>query len=199
MAKSKVFAIILAAGSSKRFRKGNKLLHKLADGRTVIQHVIDTVSASVSGTIIVTKDTNALPTNLGMAEVVTNPEGEMTSSFKNGVTRAQELSADAVLLVLGDQPYITLETINAVIRAFRSERNGHSARIVHPHFLGKRVHPVLFSKELFNQILTLPPEKTMKDFVRAHENEVLPVCLDTVSSSKEFKDIDTVEDVSEDY
>ena len=60
----KIHAVILAAGSSRRFGKDNKLLTEL-DGRPMIQRVVEAVMAGgVDDTVVVTGSDYASVTSL---------------------------------------------------------------------------------------------------------------------------------------
>jgi len=194
----RIFAVVLAAGKSERFGNSNKLLTRLPEGRTLLERVFDSVSGEVAGVIIVTNSAirervhEVLSGRDTIPEFVVNDEGEMTSSFKKGVMRAKEFGAGAVILLLGDQPFISPETVKAVIAAWRKS----GAAIIHPTFSGRPVHPVIFSKELFGQILSITEERTLKDFVRAHAGEAFFFSLDGITSSgREFADIDVPSDL----
>lgn len=195
----RIFAIVLAAGKSERFGKSNKLLTRLPGGETtLLERVVDSVSGEVAGVIIVTNSAiservrDVLSGCDIIPEFVVNDEGEMTSSFKKGVMRAKELGAGAVILLLGDQPFISTETVKAVVDTWRNS----DAAIIHPTFNGRPVHPVVFSNELLDHILSIPEGRSLKDFVRAHADWAFFFSLDGIASSgREFADIDVPADL----
>jgi CTP:molybdopterin cytidylyltransferase MocA len=55
------------------------------------------------------------------------------------------------------------------------QNSGGKAQIVTTVFNGKKGHPVLFHKDLFNEILTLSPNQTLSDIVQAHSDRVVTV------------------------
>ena len=197
----RIFAVVLAAGKSERFgkNKDNKLFAKFSDGKTMLEKVVDAVKdTDVAGVIIVTNGNinervrDIFSGNSHMPELVENNTGEMTSSFMKGVARAKELNADAVILLLGDQPFINPKTIEAVINAWRKT----NTLIIHPTYSGRPVHPVIFSKGLFDQILNISLEGTLKEFVRAHTQDAIFLSVDgVVSSGREFADVDIQADL----
>lgn len=42
------------------------------------------------------------------------------------------------------------------------------AKIVNPVYRGKKGHPVLFDRSLFDEILSLPRHETVRDLIRGH-------------------------------
>lgn len=142
----KIHAVILAAGSSRRFGMGNKLLTEL-DGRPMLQRVVDAVMAGgVDGTVVVTGADHASITSLlggyGV-KLVRNERWEegMGTSLAMGVKALDEENCAGILVCLGDLPYLSSRMVGRVIGVFR--QNG-SERIVVPKVKGRRGHPVIF-------------------------------------------------------
>lgn len=76
-----------------------------------------------------------------------NAQGQ-SSSLKVGVRAAIEMEADAVLIMLADQPFITSKLLNQLIKAFaESPKCAYLARGKTP--------PVLLSKSVFPDLLKL--------------------------------------------
>jgi len=70
------------------------------------------------------------------------------------------------------------------------EENRDRSLIVSPVFKGKKGHPMLFSKELFVEILSLEKNESIRDIIHKHGDSLL-----TINGDKwTLTDIDTPED-----
>jgi CTP:molybdopterin cytidylyltransferase MocA/SAM-dependent methyltransferase len=116
----RVTAIVLAAGAGSRFG-GGKLLASLG-GVPILQHVLDTLAAAGLEDVIVVlgRDSAVVETSIRWRSErrVTNPEPErgLSSSLQTGMA-AIGPDTDAVLIVLGDQPRLSTDTIRALLDA----------------------------------------------------------------------------------
>jgi len=117
-----IAAIVLAAGMSQRMGKP-KLLLKL-NGDTIIEHIIKELQQSSVDSIIVVLGHNPQPlkellSSYSVKTVINeNYKEGMTSSFKVGLNEVKD-TADAALLVLGDQPFISHTLINKLIDTYK--------------------------------------------------------------------------------
>ena len=141
---NKIWAIILAAGESKRMKVPKMLLP--FHGKTMIEKVIENVIRSeVFRTLVVLGSyrdeilgsISHLPVDHCYNE---NYRKGMLSSVQCGF---KNLPAhfDAVLVFPGDQPFIEPEVINLIIKAYRETGKG----IIIPVYRKKRGHPLLIS------------------------------------------------------
>lgn len=116
----RIAALVLGAGAGSRFG-GGKLLAKLA-GKSLLQHVLDRVAEAGVGEIIVVlgADADAVEGAIDWRaeQRVRNPDPErgLASSLQVGMA-AVDPDVDAVLVLLGDQPLVTLEAIRALLDA----------------------------------------------------------------------------------
>jgi molybdenum cofactor cytidylyltransferase len=85
----------------------------------------------------------------------------MSSSLKLGVASCRD-DAEAVLIVLGDQPFLSPKTVDAIVEAYYRTK----APIVIPVYRGQRGNPVLFDRSLFDQILAIEGDVGAKSVVR---------------------------------
>ncbi|MFH0897341.1 MAG: NTP transferase domain-containing protein, partial [Candidatus Bathyarchaeota archaeon] len=99
--------------------------------------------------------------------------------------------ADAVLLVLGDQLIQGPKLINAMIK--KMEENRGKALIVSPIYKGKKGHPILFSKELFDEIRGLKENEVIRDII--HKYGDMHQCIE--GDQWTIADIDTPKDFEE--
>jgi len=184
----KVTAIVLAAGESRRMGR-QKLLLEL-DGKPLIRHVTDSVSASVVDDLIVVTGGHHEEVMAAVgdgARFVRNPDPArgMLSSVRCGLEAATD--TDAIALFLGDQPRIEPSIINSVLSAFAiSEKT-----IAVPETNGKRGHPLVFAASHREEILTAFDETGLRGLLQAHPAEVLTV---PVNSPAVLEDVDTPED-----
>ena len=133
-----VVALVLAAGASSRFGS-NKLLAS-RDGRPVLEHVLDAVAAGGLTDAVVVLGAEAAAVERGIAwrgerRVVNDrPEDGLSSSLRVGLDAAVEMrDADAVLVVLGDQPRLRPDVIGAVLTLAGSPSAAH-AQFVRPRY-----------------------------------------------------------------
>jgi len=185
--------IVLAAGKSTRMRGENKLLAKIG-GKPMIRRVVESALASMVDEVIVVvgweakKIMDAL-NNLPCRFVV-NKEFRtgQSSSVKVGLKEIRG-SADAVLVLPGDVALIDADSINMVVNAYKNRK---SPIVVAAHS-GRSGHPVLLSKELFNEIERID-EATfgLKSVVKRHESGAQMV---ETGSERVLRDVDTPEDL----
>lgn len=163
----KMAAVVLAAGKSERMGT-NKLLLEVA-GHTIIDRLLYVLDGSSVDEVFVVLGhrPEALRrfVEAYRAEVVFNPfyEEGMTSSVKAGLRR---VSADAAFLVLGDQLGLEAGLLDVMSATMVSEP---TALIVSPVYKGRRGHPVLFRRTLFQEILDLNSDETLRDVVQRNE------------------------------
>jgi molybdenum cofactor cytidylyltransferase len=112
--------------------------------------------------------------------------GEMFSSIQAGV-RAIPSRSQGLLLLLGDQPFITIALLKALLHT--AQETG--APIVQPLCNGRKGHPLYLSEECLNEIRELPTNSTLKTVVSLHSSAVVTV---PVEDARILQDIDTQED-----
>ncbi len=110
----------------------------------------------------------------------------MSGSLRMGL-KAVGPDAEAALVVLGDQPYVSDATIDALVDAYRASR----AKVVAPVFQGHRGNPILFDRSLFRQIMKLRGDRGAKSVVEGNADSLLEVEVDDRGI---LLDIDTPED-----
>ena len=186
----KIWAIILAAGESKRMKVPKMLLP--FNGKTMIEMVIENVIGSEVFRILVVLGSNRdeilgsisnLPVDHCYNE---NYRKGMLSSVQCGF---KNLPADfeAVLVFPGDQPFIVPDVIDLIIKSYRETGNG----IIVPVYVNKRGHPVLIDRKYADEINTLEENQGLRSLLKLHPEDVLEV---KINSPGILKDFDTKED-----
>jgi molybdenum cofactor cytidylyltransferase len=110
----------------------------------------------------------------------------MLSSIQAGF-RALPEKAQAVLIILGDQPSVSSEVINKIISAYKKTGKG----IVLPVYKKERGHPVLIEAKYRKEIERLSPQTGLRELVYNRPDDVLEVEVET---SSVVHDIDDAED-----
>lgn len=184
-------ALILAAGKSRRM--GRAKLNLPWNDLTVIGHVVRTLDAAGASEIIAVTgaDREAIERALVGLPVRTvhnarYTEDSMILSLQAGIGALSDDTA-AFLVALGDQPQIELQVVRRVIERFRSTGAG----LVAPSFGGRRGHPWLAARPLWDDLLRRPAHHTGRDFLNDHAAEIEYV---EVQSDSILRDLDTPED-----
>jgi molybdenum cofactor cytidylyltransferase len=200
----RIFAIILAAGESRRMGQPKLLL---SWGKTtVLGQVVATFAAGLSADSVTDKRIETdyeivVVTGAARSQVektvkelaekypvraIYNPghvSGGMLSSIQAGL---KEVDGPAALIGLGDQPQVQKETVRRICAAY-----AHSGSLlVVPSFHNRRGHPWLVARSLWPEILALPASTTSRQFLHAHAKQVEYVAADASILS----DLDTPEE-----
>jgi molybdenum cofactor cytidylyltransferase len=167
-------AIVLAAGESRRMGT-QKLLLPLAH-TTVVAHIVDRVLASrADRTVVITgysRDAveSALAGKpLAFAHNADFKDG-MIGSIRRGI-EALPAECRAYLVVLGDQPRIRTETIDALIDAHAKKSHG----VVVPEHCGTTGHPVLVAARFRDAIMARFDAEGLRGLLRENPLDVLRV------------------------
>jgi molybdenum cofactor cytidylyltransferase len=200
-----IAAIILAAGSSSRMGAGrHKLLLPLA-GRPVLAHVLDTTLASSARPIILVLGHQADAVRGQIASflshpaitIVENPDylQGMSTSMRAGLQALMakptgetedETPISGAVILLGDQPLVTPQTIDTLITTQRET----GKRIVVPLYEGKRGNPTLFEASLFAELLEVSGDEGGRSVLTRHKEDVATVEVGDVMANY---DVDTWE------
>lgn len=188
---NRIAAIVLAAGLSSRMGQQKMLLPW--GKSTVINTVVDQIKAARLSTIVVVtgKDKNEIEKSLSgePVTIVYNShykDDNMAISLQTGL-RELPASISAALIFLGDQPQIEPNVIEMIIAYYQRS----DAKIIIPQFMGKKGHPWLLDRSLWNQILLSKPPPIMRDFQLQHNHQIKFV---NVNSDTILKDLDTFDD-----
>jgi molybdenum cofactor cytidylyltransferase len=168
---AEVTAVILAAGASSRMGS-NKLLLPLGD-RPLLGHAVHAACSSSAEPVIVVlgRDADeiqlALPS--GRQRYVVNEAfaNGMATSLHEGLGAIPEGAAGALLL-LGDQPGVTV----ALLEALLADAREHPDAIVAATYAGKRGHPVYFPRHLFGELRTVSGDEGGRSVIARHEDRL---------------------------
>jgi len=180
-----IFAIILAAGESKRMKVPKLLLP--FGGKTMIEKVIENVTRSeVFHTLVVLGSyREEILDVIGKLSVTCcyneNYRDGMLSSVRCGF-RNLPVRYDAVLVFPGDQPMIEPEEINMIIDAYRKTGKG----IVIPVYRKKRGHPVLISFKYREAVYTLADDEGLRSLSERFPKDVFEVKSKSPGTIKDF-------------
>jgi molybdenum cofactor cytidylyltransferase len=159
----RVTAILLAAGSSRRFG-GPKLLAPWR-GRPLYEHALEALTAApeIAETLLVAQPGFAAAPR-PRCRFVANPDHAegMGSSLRAGVRAAEE--SDAYLIALADMPAVTPALIAALVACYREAGRA----IVLPVCRGRRGHPVMIGAALREELLAVAGDVGAREIVRAH-------------------------------
>jgi molybdenum cofactor cytidylyltransferase len=168
-------AVILAAGESKRMGSPKALL--LYHDRTFLEHLLDITRHPKIGSqlIVLGAGADEISKHVGLTPEMTvvNPDWQngQLSSIKAAIKSIGSSPTDGVLLCLVDHPLITSALVGELIETFY----GAGKSIVLPTFHGKRGHPVIFARKLFDELLAAPEENGARSVVWQHAHEVAEV------------------------
>jgi CTP:molybdopterin cytidylyltransferase MocA len=139
----KVAGLVLAAGAGTRFGAETKQLAQLR-GKPLLQHAVDMMSAVLPCVVVLGYEAEAIRARveLGGVDVVVCDEWERGQAFslRSGVAALPD--ADAVVITLGDQPFITPQVIEGALAAlpgFDAVRAVYDGAPGHPVVLSRRV------------------------------------------------------------
>lgn len=185
-----IWAVILAAGESRRMKKA-KLLLPFGE-HTIIETVVQNVLKSRVDNTLVVLGSNWEKTKKilqrYLVKVVVNPyyvQG-MLSSVQYGFQSLPE-DVRAAVVVLGDQPSIPGSVVDTLIAAYKKTHRG----IIVPTFQKNRGHPILLDMKYRTDIKHLNPEEGLRTLVYSHPKDIEEVEVKTESI---LRDIDVEED-----
>jgi molybdenum cofactor cytidylyltransferase len=166
-----IAAVLLAAGQSSRMGQHKLLLPLL--GKPLVLHAVESVLASEVEETLVVVGHRAEAVREALAgqpvRIIENPDyaqGQSTSLRAGVVALAPE--TEAVVILLGDQPLLSADLLNALIAAWKRSNRP----IVAPVYEGQRGNPVLFSRMLFPELLQVSGDQGGREVVQRHANEV---------------------------
>ena len=170
-----IVAIILSAGASTRMGSPKALL-KIGE-KTFLQNIVDELpAADVSDIIIILgADYENIQSTLSWFDgnVVINNDWQQgqLSSLIAGINFIEKNNVDGIIVCPVDHPIISAKLISEMVSAFYTSKK----KIILPTHNKQRGHPIIFSKELFEEIKNAPVEIGAKSVVKKFPEEVYEI------------------------
>jgi len=147
IAADRVASVLLAAGASTRFGPADKL-HADLRGRPLVMHAATTLRTIGFGALIAVCGPETVSLLDGFKIVVNDAPGEgQARSIRLGVAHALEHDVDAVLVALGDMPFVTATHLRALLAA--------DGEMVASALDGQVMPPALFRRDRATALLAL--------------------------------------------
>jgi molybdenum cofactor cytidylyltransferase len=170
---SLIAGILLAAGQSTRFGR-QKLLEPWRGEPLVRKTARSFLEAGLRPLVaVVSPDPRLAEALAGLALTTVenaHPENGISSSIAIGL-RALPETTDGALIGVGDQPYLTADAIEHLVRAFSP------GRIIVPRWGDHRGNPPVFDRRFFAELLTLDGDRGGQRVIQAHPDAVVEVSL----------------------
>ncbi|MFJ7849690.1 nucleotidyltransferase family protein [Peribacillus sp. NPDC097264] len=188
----RISGIYLAAGNS--YRMGtNKLTLTLGNkeiGRWGLEKALD---SNLDDIILISQhqnrlDLSGLCTQKVMEVEVTKSNAGQSHSLKVGIEQANILHSDAVIILLADQPFITTDMINQLIKIYKQKP---TTSFVASSFLDIIQPPILLDNQLFSKILHLTGDQGAKKILKEQMEQGI---LLPFNDEQLFTDIDCMKE-----
>ncbi|MEZ5921083.1 MAG: nucleotidyltransferase family protein [Parvularculaceae bacterium] len=182
----KIAALLLAAGHSSRFG-GNKLAAKIGGHSILERSATALAKANCCWLIAVSAPATPLPPDLGFQSIENQERDEgIASSIRLGVSRADDLGAEGVLIALADMPYVETHHLQALI----DHALATPAQLSFTAAGDLRLAPAAFLRRWFPALLALHGDEGARSIIRdAPDN----AGVETLIAS--LRDIDRLEDL----
>ena len=183
--------LILAAGTSSRMRGTDKLMEDV-DGipllRRSVQRALTTSCAVFVALPAVPHARYEVLSGLTVTSIpVGNAAEGINASLRTGLAALPQ-NTDAAMVLLADMPDLTTDDLNTVMQAVDLKSETLIWRATTQ--TGAAGHPIVFSKTLFAEIITLSGDKGGSEVVKKHHNQTLYIPL---PGNRARTDLDTPE------
>ncbi len=186
---NEIYAVVLAAGHAARF--GDSKLNQALGDRPLLQHSLAAAQAAFPGRVLLVAGHDAetiIDSSGGLADVVViNPDysSGQGSSLAVGVSACRD-DADAIVIMLADQPLVTTDALEKLVGAWTGDEN----HIVASDHEGSPGPPVLFGKGAFDQLCGLTGDSGAKKVIQSGQFDVATVTIGPLGF-----DVDTPQDL----
>lgn len=148
-------------------------------GKSLLEHTVDTANDAEANPVIVVLGANATLLEKEIDEkkvhVVENKEWKegMASSIRCGLNSLLQIapSADAVILMVCDQPFVSASLLNELI----TTQKNTGKLIVTSQYENTIGPPALFYRTIFPELLELKGDAGARRIVELHSNDVSTV------------------------
>ncbi len=165
-----IAGLILAAGESSRMGADKALLRY--HGRTFLEAILQTLRDAGIDRVVVVLGHHAEEIqgalNLEGVLVVINRDYRQgqTSSLQAGLNALSGEEFEGVVLSLVDHPAVPAEVVRQLIAAFHQS----GAPVVLPTYEGRRGHPVVIARTLFQELSALKPGEGANGVIRKYRD-----------------------------
>lgn len=173
----RIRAIILGAGKATRMGK-DKLNLRLGD-KAIIDMVIENAKASKLDELVLVYGKYEINTDIKKIYNADYEQG-MSTSVKKGL---EGFEGEAVMLLLGDMPFVTVDIINKLYDDFALS----SKNIAVPIFNEKRGNPVIIGQKYFDDLMQNIGDKGARAIINNNLEDIQWV---EIKSNGIFIDID---------
>ena len=187
-------AVILSGGESQRMGSPKALLRHR--GKTFLEHLLAATTHPKIGVrrVVLGAHAQAISeaSSLPPDEIVINLEwqkGPLSSLHE--ALRSLPAGTDGLLMCLVDHPLISGALVGRLIDTFYAS----GKKIVLPTCGGRRGHPVIFSAELYRELLDAAPAFGARAVVWAHQQDIVEMatedrgCLVNINDPEAFADL----------
>ena len=190
--KTKIGVIVLAAGASRRLGFPKQLVE--FKGKPLLQHSIDVAELLEFDCRILMLGSNSekikKELDIGNFTIIINEKWElgMGTSISKGVSAALKAKSDLehILILLSDQPFITKEKIQELIR----QQIENKKPATFSEYAGEVGVPAIFSKETFSDLMMLKKDQGAKKLILDEK-----ISFETIKFEGGNFDVDTAKDV----
>ncbi|MCI0707891.1 MAG: nucleotidyltransferase family protein [Ignavibacteriae bacterium] len=181
--------ILLAAGGSSRFGSPKQLAP--FKGTTLLRHITQVALQSNAAfvSVVLGAEVERMKAELSELPVqfVVNAQWQdgIGLSIGEGI-RSLPKATDAALILLGDQPLITVELLNSIIEKYITT----GKPIVASAYSNTLGVPALFARSLFPELLLLRDDKGAKAVIHNHHDDAIRIVFPAGSV-----DIDSPDDL----
>ena len=178
-----VVAVVLAAGGGSRFDGDTHKLLATLDTRTIVDHAIRSAVAADIGPVVVITGAVSELSGIDRVRHAHNHDWKrgQSTSLQLAISIATEIGADAMVVGLGDQPFIEPEAWRLVARS--------SAPIAIATYQGRRRNPVRLHRDVW-PLLPQTGDEGARVLIRLR-----PDLVEEIPCPGSPVDIDTLEDL----
>jgi molybdenum cofactor cytidylyltransferase len=186
----KIGVIILAAGSSSRMNGEPKQMLEF-EGKTLLRRAAETtLESGFYPTVVVLgannqilrKEIEDLPLEIALNE---RWQSGISSSIKKGLSAISEKNLDATIIMLCDQPFVTVEVLQKLRDAFVETEKP----VVASKYENTVGVPALFAREVFIELEDLEKDEGAKKIIMKDKNRVA-----LIAAPEAAFDVDTLQD-----
>ena len=175
-----ISGIVLAAGSSQRMGTPKALL-KIGE-KTFLQHIVETLHSAriIDVVIVVGAEAEKIQKTIIWfdGKVVINNDwhkGQLSSIIAGlnalDLTKSEPEEIHGAIICPVDHPLLTQSLLVDLLQGYWLSKK----RIIIPIHRGKRGHPIIFDRELFDDIRNAPIDIGARAVVRNHEQDIQEV------------------------